>query len=177
VADPGPVVAATPVLDRAALVAVDGFDGSGKTTYASVLAAAYVSSGRPARVVHLDDFLHAPQVRHRLGRDSPTGFFEDSYDLARFRREVLGPVRAERARGAVVIVEGLFLHRGELWGEWDLSVFLDVPFEVSVARLAARDGSDPDPRHPSMRRYVEGQRIYLRTCRPHDRASIVLPNA
>jgi hypothetical protein len=27
-----------------------------------------------------------------------------------------------------------------------------------------------------MRRYVEGQRIYLATCRPHERATVVLNN-
>lgn len=77
----------------------------------------------------------------------------------------------------VVIVEGLFLHRDELAGRWDWSVFLDVPFTESVRRLAERDGSHPDPEHPSMRRYVEGQRIYLASCRPHDRATVVVDNA
>ena len=192
------VVAATPVLGRPARVGVDGVDGSGKTTFAGELATAYGRSGREVHVVHLDDFLNPRSVRYRLGRSSPEGFVRDTYDLAAVRALVLAPlepgrehvivprafdhvadlpVRAEPVavgRDAVVVVEGLFLHRPELEDSWDLSVFLDVPFEVSVARLAARDGSPDDPEHPAMRRYVEGQRIYLHECSPQERATFVL---
>ncbi|KAB7745349.1 uridine kinase [Nostocoides sp. F2B08] len=192
------VVAATPVPGRPAKVGVDGVDGSGKTTFAGELATAYRRSGREVHVVHLDDFLNPRAVRHRVGRSSPEGFVRDSYDLAAVRAAVLAPlgtgrehvivprvfdhvadrpVRAEPVtvgRDAVVVVEGLFLHRPELRESWDVSVFLDVPFEVSAARLAARDGSPGDPEHPAMRRYVEGQRIYLRECRPQERATFVL---
>ncbi len=77
---------------------------------------------------------------------------------------------------AVVIVEGMFLHRDELADRWDWSVFLDVPFAETARRMAERDGSHPDPEHPSMRRYVVGQRIYLDSCRPRIRATIVLDN-
>lgn len=80
------------------------------------------------------------------------------------------------AADAVVIVEGIFLHRDELRELWDVSVSLDVPFAVSVRRMAARDDTKPDPNDPSMRRYVEGQRIYLETCKPAQRASYVLAN-
>ncbi|HYO18006.1 MAG TPA: hypothetical protein VES02_04985 [Dermatophilaceae bacterium] len=46
---------------------------------------------------------------------------------------------------AVVIVEGMFLHRDELLDTWDMSVFLDVPFAISVRRLAERDDTSPTP--------------------------------
>lgn len=44
---------------------------------------------------------------------------------------------------AVVIVEGMFLHRDELFAQWDLSVFLHVPFTISASRMAQRDGTIP----------------------------------
>jgi uridine kinase len=78
---------------------------------------------------------------------------------------------------AVVIVEGMFLHRDELCERWDVSVFLDVPFAVSVSRMAARDGSHPDPEHPSLHRYVQGQRIYLSRYKPKERATFVIDNS
>ncbi|WP_235537324.1 uridine kinase [Nocardioides sp. Soil805] len=185
-------------LRRPALVAVDGVDGSGKTTFAARLAAAIEDAGRTALVVHEDDFLAPRAVRHRRGRDSPLGFFRDSYDLVALARHVLDPLRPDgdgriRRRvfdhrtdtaldapqeqvpaDAVVIVEGMFLHRDELADRWDWSVFLDVPFTETARRMAVRDGSHPDPDHPSMRRYVEGQRIYLHRCRPRTRATVVL---
>ena len=52
----------------------------------------------------------------------------------------------------------------------------DVPFTENARRMARRDGSHPDPDHPSMRRYVEGQRIYLAACRPRERATVVIDN-
>ncbi|WP_330276758.1 hypothetical protein OG205_14535 [Lentzea sp. NBC_00516] len=35
---------------------------------------------------------------------------------------------------ALLLVDGIFLHRDELVRHWDFSVFLDVGFAVSVAR-------------------------------------------
>lgn len=194
------VVRSTPLLDRPALIAVDGVDGSGKTTFASQLAAQYAQHGRTAHVVHMDDYLNPRAVRYRLGRDSPEGFFRDTYDLATFTANVLEPLshsgersivfrafdhRADRPTHedpipipaeAVVVVEGMFLHRDELRDAWDISVFLDVPFAVSVRRLAERDGTNPNPDDPSVHRYVEGQRIYLATCKPDQWATHVVAN-
>lgn len=188
-------------LRRPAVIAVDGVDGSGKTTFASRLALAIEAAGRPAVVVHEDDFLAPREVRYRLGQESPEGYFRDSYDLAALVERVLDPLRPNGDRrvrrrvfdhrtdspvtapvedvpvDADVIVEGMFLHRDELVAWWDWSLFLDVPFTVTVRRMAQRDGSHPDPEHPTMRRYVEGQRIYLATCNPRERATVVLDNS
>ncbi|GGN46522.1 uridine kinase [Actinoplanes campanulatus] len=181
-------------------IGVDGVDGAGKTVLADELAAQLRVPGRPVVRVSLDDFHHVRAVRHRQGRDSPRGFWEDSYDYDRFRRDVLepfGPGGSRRYRaaahdletdvvldgepcaadpGAVLIVDGLFLHRDELVPVWDLSVFLDVPFEETARRMADRDGTSPDPDHPGMRRYVEGQRLYFAACAPQDRATILIDN-
>jgi uridine kinase len=57
-----------------------------------------------------------------------------------------------------------------------MSIFLDVPFAVTVPRMAQRDGAPPDPEHPSWFRYLQGQRIYLSTCKPTERATYVIDN-
>lgn len=57
------LAATTPVLERPTLVAVDGVDGSGKTTFAEGLATAYTDRGRAVHVVHMDDFLNPRSVR------------------------------------------------------------------------------------------------------------------
>lgn len=182
------------------LVALDGVDGSGKTTFVAALAAA-IAPRRPVLVVHADDFLRPAAVRHSLGRASPEGFWLHSYDHVSLADCVLDPmgvdgdgwfvsrafdpgadraverVREPSAPETVTIVEGLFLHRRELRGRWDASVFLDVPFEVSVGRLHVRDGTPPDPQHPAMRRYVGGQRLYFADSRPWERATVVVDNS
>jgi uridine kinase len=74
----------------------------------------------------------------------------------------------------VVVVDGLFLHRRELAAIWDVSVYLYAPFEITVARMAARDGTSADPGAPQNARYVAGQRLYLDECRPTQLATLVI---
>lgn len=181
------------------IVAVDGVDGSGKTCFAARLADAI--DDRPVILIHADDFLNPSRLRHAQGRHSPKGFWEDTYDYAALQEYVLRPLgpsgdgwyrsasydasRDQHLRpeavpcpsGALVVLEGMFLHRDELAGRWDASVFLDVPFTETAARMSTRNGSNPDPEHPSMRRYVEGQRLYFAAARPWERASFVVDNS
>ena len=81
------------------------------------------------------------------------------------------------ADGAVVLVEGLFLHRDEFASRWDYSIFLDVPFEITAERMNLRDGTNADPEHPSMNRYVGGQRLYFAAAEPWTRADSVIDNS
>ncbi|WP_230295494.1 uridine kinase [Deinococcus sp. 6GRE01] len=183
-----------------ARVAVDGGDGAGKTTLADELARRLRRLGRPVIRVSIDGF-HQPRVaRYRRGRTSPEGFYRDSYDLAALEREVLVPLAPggsgqyrpqvfdvtrdepvhapaqEAGQGSVLIVDGLFLHRPELRDWWHDSVFLRVPFEVSVPRGAARGPGygSPDPLADSNRRYVEGHCLYFREADPEAHAGVVL---
>ncbi|WP_158374748.1 hypothetical protein [Cellulosimicrobium cellulans] len=82
-------------------------------------------------------------------------------------------------RDALVVVEGTFLHRDELAGYWDRSVYLHVPFAEGALRMAARDGADPDLhrgplRRGPLRRYLGAQRLYFAAARPWSRASLVV---
>jgi uridine kinase len=198
----GYVVRRIPASDgRACIrVAVDGPDGSGKTIFADELAAAVRALDRPVVRVSLDDFHNTQAVRYRQGRESPEGFWHDSFNYQRFRSDVLEPFAPGGNRryrpaahdlatdtvldpepctappGTVLVVDGLFLHRHETGDAWDLSVFLDVPFSVTAKRMALRDGTNPDPEHPSMRRYVQAQRLYFNACSPHQRTDILIDN-
>ena len=181
-------------------VAVDGVDGAGKSTLADELAEVLRASGRPPIHVSADGFHHARALRYRRGRTSPEGFWLDSYDYASLRACVLDPLGPGGSRlhrsgmhdvvtdarldlpwleapaGAILVLDGLFLHRDELAGTWDLSVFLEVPFAVTAARMATRDGTHPDPAHSSMARYIQGQRLYFAACAPWNRADLVIDN-
>lgn len=185
-------------LGRNVLVGIDGVDGSGKTVFADALGAtlAYL---QPTVRISIDGFHRRRPERYRLGRDSPEGFFQDSYDYEAFVRHVVVPLRSgagpylvashdldndELLDGplhhldtpSVVLVDGIFLHRPELRDVWDFSIFLRVAFAVSVARMAVRDGSDPDPDAASNARYVGGQRIYLGENDPESRATLIVDN-
>lgn len=180
------------------LVAIDGVDGSGKSTFAEALSKFIV--GKRSIVIHADDFLHLKSVRHKKGRNSPEGFWADTYDYEALDRFVFRPL-ARSGNGnyrlkssdheldcqvdaptqhaptnCVVLIEGMFLHRKELRRLWDYSIFLDVPFRETATRMALRDGSNPDPEHTSMNRYVGGQRIYFANSQPWSHATRVVDN-
>lgn len=173
-------------------------DGAGKTTLADALAGRLGAGAVPVIRASVDGFHNPRATRYRLGRGSPEGFFRDSYDYGALRRVLLDPlspggslryrtavfdhradspvqVAEERAiPGSVLIVDGIFLHRPELRGYWDFSVFLDVRFEISIPRGAQRGEGSADPLDPSNRRYVEGQQLYLRECDPKAHATVVV---
>ncbi len=181
-------------------VAVDGVDGSGKTTFADALAAELVKRGSRVIRASVDGFHNPRALRYQKGRDSPAGFFEDSYDYSRFIELLMRPlspggnlrfksaafdhrtdsevnVPDEQALlGSILLVDGIFLHGNELRQYWDFSIFLDTAFEHSHARMAVRDGCLPDPTHVANRRYFEGQKYYLATCTPEVHASLIINN-
>lgn len=186
-------------LPGGSIVAIDGVDGSGKTMFADEVAVAARRRGRVPVRASVDGFHRMASDRYRRGRRSPEGFYRDSYDYDAFVDQLLKPFsqgapfvdavhdvdgdhmvdRAPRTPQVdeVLIVDGIFLHRPETRAWWAFSVFLRVPFEVSIARCADRDGSDPDPASDANRRYVEGQRLYLRDCNPETRATVVIDNS
>jgi uridine kinase len=78
-----------------------------------------------------------------------------------------------------LIVDGIFLQRPEIRHFWNLVIFLDAPFEVTVPRGARRgpDFGSPDPHAASNKRYVEGQKLYIAEAIPLEHASIVIDNS
>ena len=81
---------------------------------------------------------------------------------------------------AILLFDGVFLLRPELFACWDFKVFLDIDFEVMIARAIRRDGGGSGTvesvRERNRLRYVPGQQIYLQDCRPREQADIVVEN-
>jgi len=182
-------------------VAIDGVDGVGKTTLANELVQPILKRGRVVIRASIDRFHNPRAVRYKLGRSSPEGYFKDSFNYASLTTNLLGPLgpggsllycpavfdyqtdcdipmRFETARpDAILLFDGVFLQRPELLSHWDLTVFVDAPFNVTVARMSERDGATPpDADAVENRRYVEGQRLYLRECDPRNAAMFVFNN-
>ncbi|WP_309104095.1 uridine kinase [Microbacterium sp.] len=186
--------------DDRALIALDGYDGVGKTRLAQELVElATVHGARPLARVSIDGF-HRPKAERRRAGSGPEGFYRGSYRYDAFWECVITPLRRGEAitpavwdvardrpvapsrfivppRG-ILIVDGIFLQRSELVDAWDATVWVDAPFAVSVPRGNGRfPGShDPDPDAPSNRRYVGGQRLYVAEAAPEKRATWVFDN-
>jgi uridine kinase len=183
-------------------VAVDGIDAAGKTTLADELAGEIRALGRPVIRASLDGF-HRPRAeRYQQGEDSPRGYYEDSFDYPALHQALLVPLgpggdgryrpaafdfRSDRrvdeplrqaSQDAVLIVDGVFLLRPELAAAWDFRIFLEVQFEVAMARAAVRDralfGSPEAVQARYLQRYLPAQRFYLETARPQERADVVV---
>jgi uridine kinase len=185
---------------RVVRVGIDGVDGAGKSMFGDELARVVAAAGRRVTRSSVDGFHNPRAIRYQRGRQSPEGYFSDSYNYALLKATLLDPLspggsgryrsaafdhrtdqpvsvpEAQAAPGDVLVFDGIFLHRPELRGYWDYSIFLEVDFHVSIARCAQRDGSPPDPQAPDNRRYVEGQQLYLRTCEPWRYATTVINN-
>ncbi len=164
---------------------------------ADELAVRLEQSGRPVVRASVDGFHNPRHVRYRLGATSPERFYRDSYDYDTLKRVLLDPLgpggsrcfrravfdvggdspvdakEEQAADGSILLFDGIFLHRPELREYWDLSVLLRVEW---TRNHHLRNVPPGDPMHTRSSRYIQGQEIYLRECRPWELASIVIDN-
>jgi uridine kinase len=185
-------------------VAVDGITAAGKSTLAAELVGALSAYGRAAVHLSTDDFHHPRARRYRQGRESARGYYEDSYDFATFRRDVLEPLGpggtrryrpasldletdetvhppvAQAAPDAIVVVDGSFLQVPALAAAWDEVVFVDTTLAIARERGSRRDaqsfGGVEAAADALDRRYHAAARIYLDEVPAQARATVVIGN-
>jgi uridine kinase len=184
--------------------AIDGPDAAGKTTLADELAAALQERGRSVIRASIDGFHRPRRERYRRGSESPLGYYEDSFDYRRLREELLDhlgeggdrcycarvfdhlrdkpvqPVWLKAPPDAILLFDGVFLHRPELADAWDFSIFVSVSPEEIIRRARTRDsalfGSDAETERRYRTRYLPGQRHYLQAVHPEELANIAIDN-
>lgn len=186
-------------------VAIDGVDGSGKTFMADELAEELKSSGKQIIRVSVDRFHNPREIRYQKGRNSPAGYYFDSFNNEEIINNVLQPLGStgilqykqaafdfrtnsnvvspvEQAdKNAILLMDGIFLQRPELVNYWDLKIFLDVDFQFTVERAVKRDGyylgSEQETTAIYNERYVPGQKLYFKEAKPGETADIVVDNS
>ena len=166
------VVAALGVRQGTRWIGVDGKGASGKTTLADRIAAALPGSV----VVHIDDFSR-PDVR--------------GWERDRFVRQVLQPLLAgrpgryqrwdfDRNVGAEwravpvdvpVVVEGVSATDVRLGVPWDFTIWVEVPYEIRLARAMQRDG--PERMNRWLTDWMPSEDAYEEAQRPQDRVDLV----
>jgi uridine kinase len=151
------------------------------------------------------DGFHRPRAeRYRRGRDSPRGYYEDSFDLETLRHVLLDPLgpgghrryrrvvfdfRSDSAAAApvrvasedaLVLFDGVFLLRPELRDAWDLAIYVRVEPGENLRRALARDvpllGPPAEVERRYRARYLPGQALYVEEARPLERADLVVVN-
>ncbi len=191
---------------RPILAAIDGVDGAGKTTFADRLALQLFKSGHQIIRASIDSFHNPKVVRYRQGRDSAKGYYEDSFNYKLLKQTLLDPLssgnleykeaafdyRTDTELGlpwkkakldAILVMDGIFLLRPSLIGYWDVKVFLDVGFEVTVPRAILRAQMEQSRQSEQeivksyADRYVPGQKLYFEESCPQQAADIVIDNS
>lgn len=158
---------------RTVFVGIDGFGASGKTSLAAAVAAAIPR----AEVVHVDDF------------SGPT---LPEWDWRRFDEQLVTPLLAGRAAryqrwnwdrdaggqwrvvpvGSVLVVEGVSSTRAEVRLSWDLTIWVDAPRDVRLARALERDGPAMLPRW--LEAWMPSEAAYATRERPRERVDLVV---
>lgn len=154
-------------------VGIDGKGASGKTTLAAAVAAALAD----AVVVHVDDFAR-PSV--------------ETWERDRFVAQVLVPLREGRSAryerwdwatdasagwfevpvGVPVLVEGVSSTDVRLGVPWDVTLWVDVPAGVRLARALARDGEAM--RAQWVERWMPAEDAYEAVQRPQERVDAIV---
>ncbi|HEY33400.1 MAG TPA: hypothetical protein G4O10_09905 [Dehalococcoidia bacterium] len=191
--------------DLPILVGIDGLDASGKTILADKLADRLEESSRQIIRASIDGFHNPRVIRYRKGRDSPNGYYQDSFNHQLIIDKLLRPLSSgdlkyrvatfdyrvdaevnlpskKADKDAILIMDGIFLFRPELLNYWDIKIFLDVSFDVTLHRAIKRAGdqetldSEQDIIDLYNRRYIPGQRLYFKEATPQEKADILIDN-
>lgn len=186
------------------LVGIDGIDASGKTIFGNSLASRLHESGRQIIRASIDGFHFSRSVRYQRGKNSPEGYYFDSFDYTTFRSALLDPLLNNGSRtvrthmfdylldapdetplqkveeNSILVMDGIFLFRPQLVKYWNIKIFLDISFDVSMERGAKRDTgyipSFEEAIERYQKRYLPAQKIYLHEAQPKKIADIVIDN-
>lgn len=186
-------------------VALDGCSAAGKTTLGDELAGVLRQrTGREVIRAGLDYFKRAPELRTTYPIDSSESYYYEMYDYEAIRDQLLAPLGPgghrryttglrdssattvldlpvrTAAPDAILIADGAFLQRPELFDWWDLRIYVHVSFETVLRRGVERDqawmASPAAAEHRYRTRYIPGEQLYVDQVRPAGRAQLVVDN-
>lgn len=182
------------------ILAVDGIDGSGKSTFARRLLADLDAHGHRGTIVSVDDF-RRPVDWNALDRPEVDVYYDAYYDLALaerclraflagephvtiprydlLREQLDGMQQLAFADAAIVIVEGVFPLRIPAV-QAGVHVFLDASPTEARQRIIARDMQKRRTREETERRierrYFPAQQRYHAAFAPRERADVIIDN-
>ena len=192
------------------VVGVDGRSGSGKSTFADELASRLRDHGSTVLRSTTDSFHHPRAVRMRRGPTSAEGYYHDSHQVDVIVDQLVRPFAegrpsvltaafdeptdtalhetADLPDAAVLVFDGLFLHRRSLHGLFHVTVLLEADDRLDRGWLdllltdlpldASRRASELDHRLHRARwpRYRDGWALYTDDVRPEALATVVIDN-
>ena len=185
-------------------VGIDGITASGKTTFANDLVNCLLQKGANAIRISLDGFHNPKKIRYQKGRTCPKGYYFDAYNYSEIVEHLLMPLESstnnlirtqtlnlntderelseqfEIPKGSIVVVDGSFSLRKELYDFWDMRLYLKVDFSCAEKRAGERDGvffgSKDLAIETTRNRYHQAHRIHNELEKPWEKADYVVDN-
>lgn len=166
------------------LIAIEGFGGAGKTTFAEKLAKELGKT----EIIHIDDFI----VKDKILEPS---WDKGGFDRARLERQVLKPAREGKAvqyqrlmwqenklsefvvvpASRYLIIEGISSYHPGIAHYYDFKIWIDTPLAIAKERGHARDGSNENAAHWDL--WAENDARYQQKHHPELDADFVYSNA
>ena len=191
------------ISNRVYIIGIDGLRGAGKTTLVNSLKLQLQNENYSSYVLHIDDFIHPKRIRYDSSREEWYCYYNLQWRYDYLVKEILSPIkngeiidkqieiynkesdeyftqRVNLVHGSVLILEGVFLQRKELKDYLDFVIYLDVPQEVRLNRVLARDsyiGGLEDIKCKYEKRYFPAEEKYMLEYSPIENADFVLKNS
>ena len=183
--------------DDVFMIGIDGVDASGKITFAAKLSEELQKRKHGVIEASMDGFHNPREVRYRLGKDSPEGYYRDSFNIESLKKHLLEPrgkglqfktsvfdYRKDSATyepeqnappGSILVFEGVFSFRPELVDFWNYRIYLDISPEESLRRGVERDPCKKTEIELKYRaRYLPGQALFKEEASPYENAHIIV---
>jgi len=191
------------ISNRVYIIGVDGLGGAGKSTLVNSLKLQLQNENYYSYVLHIDDFIHPKRIRYDLSKEEWYCYYNIQWRYDYLLKEILSPIkngeiidkqierydrendgyfteRVHLVHGSVLILEGIFLQRKELKAYLDFIIYLDVPKEVRLNRVLARDGymgGLEDIKCKYEKRYFPAEEKYILEYSPIENADFVVASA
>lgn len=185
-------------------IGIDGISASGKTTFADQLVKPLRKLGRNVIRASIDGFHNPPEIRYRQGESSPVGYLDDSFDKTAVIANLLQPLGpngnlnyreslfdfvsnrktlseiSKADPDSILIFDGVLLFCDQLAPHFDYRIFIDARFDTIIKRALERDsqrlGGEAATLDKYRKRYIPGQKEYLKRHAPHKHANLVIDN-
>lgn len=184
------------------LVGISGIECSGKSTLADKLKQLLEKKKIPTKIIHGDDFLFDKETRNKNPKQD-IGYYCETFDYNKLFTELLIPIKNntlfesklclldwendiyskfkfQTNQPTIILVEGVFLFKKDLPKIFDLSVWIDITFELGMQRALnrSRDKNYYGNSDAILQRYTErfhkGQKIHLKLDKPIENCDFII---
>jgi len=183
------------------LIAINGIEGSGKTTFAKQLVAFLNAEHYQTIHVSIDGYHNTKTIRYQQGSNSAKGYYEDSYNEQAFVDNVLKSSQEAQPKytkaihdiemeqevffepenlhnNTILITDGAYVFKKIYEQYWDLKIYLKTDFETARIRGAKRDavrlGSFENAVEKFKKRYHAASKMYIQENNPEVLADICI---